>query len=111
MPVFGERMARARAMAGERADFTAALLAGVELGRDLDVVQAALHLYDVWNVNPGYAPEGERWLARVEQLGQDCPRSLRARVRAVRGQMVGLLGDSLGSIALLRAALIVYPHD
>jgi hypothetical protein len=68
-------------------------------------VELACLLNDCWNVNPGYPARGERWLAEVEQLGDQAPGRLRALARLYRGQLLGALARQTDSLAVLRRAL------
>jgi predicted ATPase/DNA-binding XRE family transcriptional regulator len=105
--LFSDRLAAARAMAGDLADAEHALAGGLAAGREVDVVRLAHLLLDSWNVAPGYAAAGERWLAVLERPGVAgrTPPRLRALARTNRAQLRGLLGDRTEGLRLLQAAL------
>lgn len=105
IPGFGERLDAARAMSGELADAEQALAGGVACDRGVEVVELAHMLLDCWNVAPGYAPHGIRWLAVADRLGDRCPPRLRALARTNRAQLLALLGDKPGGLDQLAAAV------
>ncbi len=105
VPAFGARVSLARSMSWELPDAESALGWAVGHGRVADAVELACLLNDCWNVNPGYPARGERWLAEVEQLGDQVPARLRGLARLYRGQLLGVLVRSTDCLTVLRRAL------
>ena len=102
---FGDRLEAAHLLSADLTDAEQAMAGGLDLDRGVAVVELAHLLLDCWNVAPGYAAHGERWLATVDGLGDRCPPRLRALARTGRGQLLSLLGDRPGGLAQLQAGL------
>jgi predicted ATPase/DNA-binding XRE family transcriptional regulator len=103
--VFDARADAARAMADQLPDVEAAMAAGLEIDRGVEVVELAQLLIDCWNLVPGYPVRGEQWLGQIDRLADRSPPWLRALSRTSRGQLLTVIGDRRRSLEVLQQAL------